>query len=201
MEDKPNILLDLDNTVICAEADEEYDFKKYKEKAKKFNFKDMDGYYIVFERPHLQEFLDYLFSNFNVSVWTAASKDYALFIIEKILLARKPDRKIDFIFFSYHCDASMKERDATKHLDMIWETYGLEGYGPNNTVIIDDYNEVHRTQPANCIIAEAFEFTKEGSEKDDYLLRLRPCLEKMKKNIASGGTEPARKVNEELKLV
>ena len=42
-----------------------------------------DGHYKVFERPGLQEFLDYLFANFNVSVWTAASKSYALFIIDK----------------------------------------------------------------------------------------------------------------------
>ena len=44
----------------------------------KFSYHDMDGYYIVFERPGLQEFLDYLFANYIVSVWTAATKDYAI---------------------------------------------------------------------------------------------------------------------------
>ena len=42
---------------------------------------DFDYYYVVFERPYLQSFLDYIFDKFNVYVWTAASKDYALYII------------------------------------------------------------------------------------------------------------------------
>ena len=86
---KKNILLDLDQTLISAEASEDFDIDKHKERSKLFSWKDMDGYYIVFERPHLSEFLDYIFENFNVSVWTAASKDYALFIIEHIILAGK----------------------------------------------------------------------------------------------------------------
>ena len=84
MTNKPNIILDLDQTLISAEVSEEHNFKKYEMKSKLFDYKDMDGYYIVYERPGLQKFLDYLFENFNVSIWTAASKDYALFIIEKI---------------------------------------------------------------------------------------------------------------------
>ena len=82
---KSNIILDLDQTVISAEASEELDFKKYQEKSKLFRSDNMDGYYMVYSRPYLQEFLDYIFKNFNVSIWTAASKDYALFIIEKII--------------------------------------------------------------------------------------------------------------------
>ena len=83
---KINILLDLDQTLISAEATEDFNFKKYKQKGSHFDLHDMDGYYIVFERQYLQEFLDFLFKKFNISVWTAASKDYALFIIKTHLL-------------------------------------------------------------------------------------------------------------------
>jgi hypothetical protein len=76
-----NVVLDLDQTLVSAEDWNTQDFKKYKKKAKKFQFHDMDGYYIVFERPNLQSFLDYLFANFNVSVWTAASKASRLGIL------------------------------------------------------------------------------------------------------------------------
>lgn len=199
MPDRPRIFLDLDQTVISAEADEEYDFKKYKEKAKKFEFKNMDSYYIVFERPGLQKFLDFLFSNFNVSIWTAASKDYALFIIEKIIIAGKSKRKVDWIFFSYHCDISKRLKKGSKDLRIIWEDYKIPGYSKDNTVIVDDYNEVHKTQPDNCIIAIPFEFTKEGSENDDYLKRLQSELVKMKKNIQAGKNRPASAVNSALK--
>ena len=54
-----NLVLDLDQTLISAEASEELDFKKYKEKSKLFRSDDMDGYYMVYSRPYLQEFLDY----------------------------------------------------------------------------------------------------------------------------------------------
>ena len=119
MTTRPNLLLDLDQTMISAEADEEYDFKKYKEKSKLFEFNDMDGYYLVFARPGLQEFLDYIFKNFNVSIWTAASKDYALFIIEKMILVGKKERKLDWIFFSYHCDVSKKHKKGSKDLSIL----------------------------------------------------------------------------------
>ena len=186
-----NVILDLDQTVISAEADEDYDFKKYKNKAKEFDFKDMDGMYLVFERPDLQHFLDFLFENFNVSVWTAASKDYALFIIEKILLC-KPGRKLDYIFFSYHCDVSDKIKKGTKDLSMLWDVYKLEGYNKNNTVIVDDYDEVYNTQPDNCIIAPPFEFTKEGSENDRFLKKLIPKLKRMNEESTE---RPAAMVN------
>ncbi len=174
-----NVLLDLDQTLISAEADEDFDFTKFKEKATLFDLHDMDSYYLVFERPNLQEFLDFLFANFNVSVWTAASKDYALFIIDKIILT-KPERKLDFIFFNYHCSLSSKQTGNTKDLSMLWDIYQATGYNSSNTIILDDYDEVKETQPCNCIAVPPFEFTEDGSENDNFLLELIPKLENMK---------------------
>ena len=191
MPEKPerlNVVLDLDQTLISAEASDEYDFNSNKAKAKKFEFHDMDGYYVVFERPGLQPFLDYLFANFNVSVWTAASKDYALFIIDKIILS-KPNRHLDWVFFSYHCDISKKKKDGSKDLSMFWDEYKLIGYDKDNTVIIDDYDEVYKTQPDNCIVAFPFEFTEKDSHKDDYLPHLQRALSTMHKG------KPAASVN------
>lgn len=180
---KPAIFLDLDQTLISAEATDEIDFnsKKFKNKAKLFNFENMDGYYIIFERPNLQSFLDYLFSNFNVSIWTAASKDYALFIIEKFIIASNPDRKIDYVFFSYHCDISKKIKGKSKDLSLLWDVYGLEEFNPHNTFILDDYEEVYETQPERCIVAEPFEFSDENSDKDRFLPNLKRKLKKILK--------------------
>lgn len=194
-QQKVNVLLDLDQTVISAEGDDEYDHNKSKDKAKKFKFHDMDGYYIVFERPGLQPFLDWLFKNYNVSVWTAASKDYALFIVDKILLGGHPERKLDWIFFSYHCDISKKMKKGTKDLSTIWDLYKIVGFDQNNTVIIDDYDEVYKTQPNNCIIAQPFEFNDDKSDKDDYLSRLQSAMPKMENK------HPAHKINQEMKTV
>lgn len=183
MSKKINVLLDLDQTIISAEDDGKYDAKKHADRAKKFTFHELkEGkqlYYTIFERPGLQPFLDYLFANYNVSVWTAASKFYALFIIENIVLANKPNRKLDWIFFSYHCDISKKIKKGTKDLSIMWDIYRESAYKADNTVIIDDYNEIHKTQPGNCIIAVPFEFTHEGSEDDTYLDRLQTVMKDM----------------------
>ena len=179
MSCKMNVLLDLDQTLISAEGDDEYDHDKSKDKAKKFTYHDMDGYYIVFERPGLQQFLDYLFKNFNVSVWTAASKDYATFIINKILLQGKKERQLDWIFFSYHCDISKKLKNGTKDLSVLWDLYGIKDHNKENTVIVDDYDEVYNTQPNNCIIAKPFEFSDKKSHKDNYLGKLTDAITNM----------------------
>lgn len=200
---KPNIFLDLDQTVISAETtteDEKFDWKKHKDKAKKFRYKNMEGYYIIFERPGLQKFLDFLFANFNVSIWTAASKDYALFIIEKIILNNKKNRKLDWIFFSYHCDISKLTKKGTKDLSIMWNEYNIPGYTKDNSVIIDDNVEVYNTQTGNCIIASPFEFTHDGSENDHYLYNLQPHLDTMKKSIQKGKGKPAVAINNILKV-
>lgn len=171
---KHNVILDLDNTVISAEALEDFPFNApgIEQKAKKFAIYDMDGYYIIFERPHLQSFLDWLFENYNVSVWTAASKDYALFIIDKILLKR-PNRKLDFIFFSYHCELSRKAYEYSKKLRLIFDIIKPLNYTNKNTLIIDDLEEVHTCQPKVSIRIKPFEILKEGSENDVELKTIK----------------------------
>jgi len=179
------IIIDLDQTFISAEDMNDYDATKNKYKSKKFHSVHMENYYIVFERPGLQKFLDFLFAgDFDVSVWTAASKDYALFIIDKIIIADKPNRKLEWVFFSYHCDISKKQTGNTKDLSILNGLFNIPDYSRKNTVIIDDYDEVYKTQPDNCIIAYPFEFENEGSENDDYLTLLEQELVKMNKNKA-----------------
>jgi hypothetical protein len=197
---KPNIFLDLDQTVISAEESEDFKPKKHKNKMKKFKYYYMDDYYVIFERPNLQLFLDYLFTNFNVSIWTAAGKDYALFIIKNIILANKKNRKLDYIFFSYHCNISKDYTNNTKDLTMLWKTYKFGKFNKHNTVILDDYDEVYNTQPNNCIIAKPFEFLDEDSEKDMFLIDLIPELEKLKLRIQKEDKNLAKDVNKNLKI-
>jgi TFIIF-interacting CTD phosphatase-like protein len=188
--------------LISAEASEELDFNKYKKKSELFRSDDMDGYYMVYSRPYLQEFLDYAFKNFNVTIWTAASKDYALFIIEKIILDKRPERKLDFIFFSYHCDWSKSNNKHTKYLRMLWDTHKLEGYSEKNTIILDDYkDDVHICQPNNCVIAPPFEFVKDGSENDTFLKDLIPQLENMKIRIDNKNADLASSVNVNMETI
>lgn len=186
MEEKANVFLDLDQTLIFGEEATKFDYAKNKDAAKKFRFHNMDGFYIIFERPGVQDFLTFLFDNFNVSVWTAASKDYALFVIDKVVLAGNSNRKLNYIFFSYHCKISEIKTDRQKYLKLLWDTFNLKGYNKNNTIIIDDYkDEVYKAQPHNCILAPVFEF-KKGSENDTFLKELKEKLRELAEAVKKG---------------
>jgi len=179
-----NIVLDLDQTLISAESiDAETtaeNFVKYLTKAHLFKFIVFDMNYIIFERPGLQNFLDYLFKNFNVSVWTAATKDYALFIAEKIIIAGRPERKLDSILFSEQCNYSIFIGAGMKNLKLLSDVYGLSNYKMDNTIIIDDLPTVISAQPNNSILIRPFYFTEEGSENDNHLIAVQAKLENHK---------------------
>ena len=178
---KKNIILDLDNTVISSIPLEEVKWtEQLKNKMKKFNFCNMEDYYIIFERPFLQDFLDELFEKYNVSVWSAGSKDYVLHIVDMIVL-KKPQRKVDFIFFSYHCGLSRKMYNGIKDLRLIHEHFGIDGYTSENTFIVDDLKKVKKINGDNCIAIKDFEFYDEDSEKDTGLLEISNILTDMEK--------------------
>lgn len=176
---KINILLDLDNTLISSLAKHE-EKKIHKPRMKQFKWENMEGVYKVFERPGLQKFLDYLFYNFNVSVWTAASKSYALFIIDKFILT-KPNRTLDYIFFSHHCKRSKKIKDTQKSLQLLADEFNLLNYDIESTYIIDDHPDVYKAQPNRCFQIKAFEFTDRHSYNDNELENtIKPQLELIK---------------------
>jgi hypothetical protein len=55
---------------------------------------------------------------------------------------------------------------------MLWDVYGLKDFSPENTLILDDYDEVYNSQPKNCIVAKPFEFNDKNSPKDNFLEKL-----------------------------
>ncbi len=166
--DKPNLFLDLDNTLLSAVPIEEIKWTdQNRELACEFPFYNMEDYYIVFERPGLQEFLDFIFENFNVSIWSAASKDYVLFIVDNIIKT-KPGRDLKYIMFSYHCDKCKKSKKGSiKLLDFLWDKYNLPGITKENTFIIDDNERVVKHNIGNVIHIKEFEFEDGPVCKED----------------------------------
>lgn len=183
MEDRLNVILDLDNTII--NSLEEYERKEISpEFQDQFDYKDMAAYGMrVFARPGLQEFLDFLFQNFNVSVFTAAEQEYALFIINNFLLT-KPNRKIHYMFFRYHVDMGIERYDGTKDLRLLFNIFNVPNFYPCNTVIIDDLSDVREANPLNTIVIKSFDVAKDGkivteSAQDNDLERVRSILKNL----------------------
>lgn len=159
-----NIILDLDNTIICAIEKFDYDKNKFQPLDNALTSKDMDTSYKVYQRPHLDVFLDFIFKHFNVSVFTAASKDYALFIVKNFIINGHPDRKLDFIFHSYHVDISQHKYKSPKDLRLLWNILPST-FTPENTVIVDDLLDVKKANKQNCINIKAFDVYNEETEK------------------------------------
>jgi hypothetical protein len=193
-EDKMFVFLDLDQTLVHAVEKDELSDSTMAKCKKKFNHHTMndDPYYTVFERPGLQPFLDFLFANFNVAVWTAATKDYALYVINKCVQAGKPERKLEYVLFSYHGDISRKACKKSKSLEQLPLIMGLPLCVKQNTVIVDDYDEVYHTQPENCIIAPGFYVNDNNAASDTFL----PVLSKRISGLTSTEGDALKEVNE-----
>ena len=177
--------MDLDQTLISGEEWEDFNEKTNKEKMKKYDYHIMKKYFIIFGRPQLQEFLYFLFKNFNVSVLTAASKDYALFIIKNFILT-KPGRELDFIFYSYHCDMSKRLKQGLKSLSMLWDVFKLKKYNEHNTIIVDDNPDVLVKQACNVIQIKPFYYKSRNSDSDMELIKVMSDLKKIDEYMKHG---------------
>ena len=136
---KNNIILDLDNTIISCISITDKKAKLIPDLIKKFpthyilSEHNIPKYYI-FPRFNLQPFLDYIFTNFNVIVWTSASRRYCSFVLENLL----SNRPIQYIFFDYHVNISNKLFHHPKHLDLLSKTFNISNITYDNTIIIDN---------------------------------------------------------------
>ena len=68
----------------------------------------------------------------------------------------------------------------------------MQGYNKNNTIILDDYDEVYDTQIKNCIIAEPFKFVENNSENDNFFKNLIP---KIQKHVLNKNKLNVKKIN------
>jgi len=177
-----NVILDLDNTIICAVEKIDYNKDKFQILDNNLIYADMEKYYRIYARPGLDKFLDYLFENFDVSVFTAASKSYALFIVDNFIIKNKKDRELKYMFHSYHTTISESKYNYIKDLRLLWTTLP-SSYTPNNTIIIDDLKQVKTANKQNCLNVKAFEVYDDKrnkvipiSIKDDELEKIIPIL-------------------------
>ncbi len=179
-DNKLNLVLDLDNTLISSLS-----FKEAaKLKNRKLQYDDMEDYYRVFHRPYLQEFLDYAFSNFHVTIWTAASRDYASFIIDNIILLKKNNnnRKLRMYLYDDNCAQSQKIYNPKSPKDLNY-LYHFEGFYPCSTVIMDDLVDVHKANVGRVIKAPYFDAKKDESENDTFLRDIIAPLDRENKKF------------------
>lgn len=169
---KSLLILDIDETLIHTE--ERLLYQKTASK-KNYDFEtEFDGVlFSTVKRPFLKEFIDYAFSNFNIAIWTAATRDYAESILKNIGI-----NEDDLIFF--YC-----EENCTIRRDMeSMKTYGVKnlnklrkkGIDLERVLIVDDIAETAINNYGNLIHIKGFY----DDLNDVELLKLISYLEKIK---------------------
>jgi TFIIF-interacting CTD phosphatase-like protein len=176
---KKNLLLDLDNTLIFS-----LETNKIKKGTNswltKFKNYKMDDQFVVNERPHLQDFLKWAFDNFNVSIWSAGSREYVKFIVDKVVLKKYKDRKLRYIFDSETCEESEKIYNQPKKIDYLWKYLKLTEFNKSNTYIVDDLDEVIDGNEGNSIRIKKFIASKKTSDgQDRELIRIMYILKNL----------------------
>ncbi|KAF9401759.1 hypothetical protein BGX21_000756 [Mortierella sp. AD011] len=160
----------------------------------------------IFQRPHLSVFLNFLFENCRVMVWSSARASSVNSMIKTGFgrNAGKLDRvwnrehfKLDGV--DYH-----RKVLTLKDLEFVWEEieverqsatveelmegnkYGMH-YDQTNTVLIDDSIHKSQLQPYNRIILTGYDLERYKSGTDIELLKVRYYLEQltMQQNVSA----------------
>lgn len=168
--DRKLVVLDLDNTCICAiEKDRLNSVANPTFYVNENQFVDLEDLYRIYPRPKLQEFLDILFRDFNVAVWTAADLDYALFVIDNFITMNNPERELQFIMWGEHCEYSSEHSvdEQAKLLTLLSLPLENPLFDINKMVLIDD-NELVLRQKQDTIDSNYFDVTKHDAIYDLY---------------------------------
>jgi RNA polymerase II subunit A small phosphatase-like protein len=168
---KPLIILDIDETLIHTESvpDEfadkyDYDFKFKGEGKSLFYTK---------KRPFLDQFLDYVYANFDVAIWTAAGEDYAREILKNI---RVLESSLKFFYTRDNCTIKLNydysDYYGIKNLNKLKK----KGYNLDRVLIVDDKSETAVNNYSNLIQIKPFT----DDVNDTELLKLISYLEIIK---------------------
>lgn len=191
LEDNKNnilVVLDVDLTLVCANLIEtkfieidniiESKNKEIEEFVKNLREKEMESadYNIIYsetkffkgnKRPHLNKFLDFLFENFDVAVWSAGNKEYINPSIDQIFGERKNDLK--FVYTADQCD-EVKLKDQMVKIKPLSK---IRGYHPDKIIHIDDNRDTFIKNPYNALKISGW-----TDNKDDN--KLLKCIEILK---------------------
>ena len=181
MNDRQNIILDLDNCCIHGIAINEHknDNKMVEFMANelkktgmdvanlkyKFDFEENARYVLLFNRPHLQTFLQYLLKNYNVSIWSNGFYTYVDRICD-IIFSKAQKKQLKYIIGAtdnptlgvyditnkkmlYNYESYKKKVKNTKaftfntydvkDLSFLWKTKPYSNlFTKQNTLLIDD---------------------------------------------------------------
>ena len=164
-----NIILDIDNTLLHAIPNCSFSQYLIKRWTKHKQLVAQSTHFTFFLRPYLQTFLQWLFDNFEVGIFTAGNEPYAADVVSKViqpLLRRDQQTKLHFIFNKTHYDECFTQFGTTK--DLRYVESKISHFQRQHTLIIDDLDQVFETNIDNCIPCPAFFISIKQEEKHKF---------------------------------
>lgn len=158
---RPLLILDLDETLVYAteqELSSAPDFRIAR--------------YAVYRRPHLSAFLDYCFSDFDVAVWTSASRSYASEVVRQVF----GDRELRFFWSAERCIQRIDFRTYDSYTVKDLRKVRRLGFALEQILMVDDSPEKLERNYGNYIRIAPFEGDVSDSELPhlvDYLRSIR----------------------------
>jgi hypothetical protein len=168
-----NCVFDLDNTLVCAVPFNQLyiipqhiqSFFKYIDYVTDESNINSVLNYRIFIRPYFIEMITEISSFCNISIWTAATREYANFIFNTIFPI---NIKVNFILDREHTEYCVSKFNKFKPLEYIYTfapQYTTQEYNKCNTIIVDDLIDVASSNPFNCIQIKPFKMITDYLQK------------------------------------
>lgn len=144
----------------------------------------------VKKRPGLDAFLAYCFANYDVAIWSAASKEYVQKIAEYLIsgIAELTGVPRSWVFvmsgerctqhYSFNQDNDNYRMYVLKKLQKIWTASKYKKYTRYNTLVVDDDSDTYLKNYGNAIpIAAYYGPSCDARDNDVELVRVQKILE------------------------
>jgi RNA polymerase II subunit A small phosphatase-like protein len=165
MQQRLLLVLDLDETLVYGHAGDT--------PAPSYTPSFEAGPYPVFKRPYVDTFLETVLNEFDVAVWTSASKAYAEAVVFNLFKER--NKELKFVYTANKCtsayDPELMERLSLKNLRKVAKL----GYDLDRVIAVDDTPSKYRKHYGNLVRVPPFT----GDRSDDILYRLLNYLRKL----------------------
>lgn len=142
------------------------------------------GTFIIDERPHIKEFLQYLHKNFRyIAIWTNGSDMWLKHVVANVLNKYLPQNRYLFLYsyrFSTLIDNGF-EKYYFKDLYTIWNNKDVKSLGIShkNTILIDDNKHNCMGNRINSIPIRPYTMY---NKKDNGFTRIVNVLKELKKS-------------------
>lgn len=158
------LILDL-NKILC--------FRKFTSGIQDTEADFTVGKYNCWIRPYLKDFLDFIFIEFDVIVWTSMSRENALKLVQ--IFFKNHNRRLKHVFTRDDCKVEPNSYIGYKNIKLV--TFMFPQYTKKDIVCIEDTTEKYKNDKDNILLVDEFVGDKTDNELNVVILKLRKYLD------------------------